>query len=294
MRDMSADHHDPAAQHTPLRAPLPAHGRVLRHLADAVLAMVLAPATLGACGDERVDDGVPETVPASVPVESIDGRTYLSTATAGFDLVENSTVRMTFADGRVTVQAGCNSIGGDITIDGATLVTSALSMTEMGCEAPLMEQDQLIAELLSSRPILRLEGEVLVVEGETSSITFLDREVADPDRPLEQTTWTLTGVITGDAVSSAPADAVATLSISDGTALVATGCNTGSAPVTIEGDTLSFGPLAMTKMACDDARMQLESQIVTVLSGTPTWSIEAATLTIRNGADGLTFGVVAG
>jgi heat shock protein HslJ len=236
---------------------------------------------------------VPDTTPPDVSAESLEGRTYLSTATAGFDLVEGTVARLSFSDGQLGLQAGCNSMGSPYTVDGATLVVDAISSTEMGCDAPLMAQDQLLAELLGSSPILRLEGDVLVMETPERSITFLDREVADPDRPLEQTTWTLTGVISGDSVSSVPADAIATLSISDATVLVNTGCNTGSAPVTVTGDALTFGPLALTKMACDAPLMDLESQITAVLSGTATYEIEAATLTVRNGDAGLTFGVVA-
>ena len=248
---------------------------------------------LTACGDDTVDDGSAETVPASVPAESLDGRTYLSTATSGFDLVPGTVARLSFTDGQVGLQAGCNSMGSPFSVDGATLVVDAISSTEMGCDAALMAQDQLLAELLGSKPILRLDGDVLVMETPERSITFLDREVADPDRPLEQTSWTLTGVLEGDTASSVPAGAVATLSISDGTALVNTGCNTGSAPVTVEGDTLVFGPLALTKKACEPALMELESVVASVLSGTATFTIEAATLTLRNGDAGLTFGVVA-
>lgn len=231
---------------------------------------------------------MPDTTDTTGP--SLDGRTFLATTSTGFDIVDGTTVRIEFADGLLRASAGCNILGGSYTLDVDVLrVEGGLDMTEMGCDEALMTQDSRLADLLSSSPTVALDGDTLTITSSAASITFVDREVADPDRPLEGTMWTLTTVVDGESASSLPSDAVSTIQLVDGRLLVATGCNTGSAAAAVEGDTLVLGPLALTKMACDDARMQLESAVVAVLAGTVEVAIEAGTLTLTSGDRGLVY-----
>ena len=92
-------------------------------------------------------------------------------------------------------------------------------------------------------------------------MTLTDREVADPDRPLEGTRWVVDGIVSGDAVSSIPAGVAATLTITDGQLQVETGCNRGHATVRVAGATLTVGPLALTKMACGPNATTVERAI---------------------------------
>ena len=95
-----------------------------------------------------------------------------------------------------------------------------------------------------------------------------DREVADPDRPIEGTNWILDGIRTGDAVSSVPAGVTASIRIADGQIAVNDGCNVGSGTVTVAADTLTFGPLMMSKRPCQVGTAGVESAVTTVLTGT--------------------------
>ncbi len=75
------------------------------------------------------------------------GRRFQSTAVteAGKDrpLVAGTRIDLSFFDdGRLSAQAGCNTIGGSGRIDGDRLVLGdGLSMTEMGCDGPRHSQD---------------------------------------------------------------------------------------------------------------------------------------------------------
>ena len=61
---------------------------------------------------------------------------------------------------------------------------------------------------------------------------LLDREVAEPDLNIVGPTWTVESIIHGDAVSSVPAGAIATLVFkADGTIDVNAGCNRGGGHV---------------------------------------------------------------
>src|SRR5690606_13499896 len=118
----------------------------------------------------------------------------------------------------------------------------------------------------------------------------LDREVAEPDRALAGATWQVESLyLSGDAVSSVPAGATASLTFEeDGTLLVDGGCNRGRGTWVVEGDTLQIGPVAMTRKFCDGAPGELEAHVVQVLSAESlTYSIDAATLTIMADEVGL-------
>jgi heat shock protein HslJ len=270
--------------------------------------------TLASCGDPSVEpatsptdpgsttiDTTPSTTPSTTPAPSGDlaallaGKAYLSQSTTGITLAPGAVLRISFEDGRISVSGGCNGMGGDVTFDGDTMTVGPMMMTQMACDQPLMDQDSAVQAFLTAGTTVSVDGDTLTLtgtfDGADASITLLDREVADPDRPLAGTAWTVTGVISSDAISSGWGSAVATLTIVDDQAQVNTGCNRGMATVTVDeaAGTIAFGPLALTKMMCDDDAMRLEQEVSRVLTGTATYSIEAGSLTLMNGTDGLQF-----
>ncbi len=223
----------------------------------------------------------------------LDGRTFLSTSItdngAERPLVDGTQVRLVFTDGQLSASAGCNTIGGTYTIDGDTLVFTGGGMTEMGCDADRHAQDDWLSEFLGSRPDIVLDGNELTLSSGGVTMTLLDREVADPDLPLVGTTWTVTSIISGDAVSTVPDGAVATFEFAeDGTVAVNTGCNTGSGRYELSGTTLRFSGVAITEMACPGARGALEAAVIPVLGADAIEvTIEAGSLTLDAGDAGL-------
>lgn len=61
------------------------------------------------------------------------------------------------------------------------------------------------------------------------------------------------------------------------------GCNQLAGGYTLEGDTLGFGPMAATMMACPEPLASLEQRLSQVLSGSRTWKVAGQTLTLRDG-----------
>ena len=179
-------------------------------------------------------------------------------------------------------------MGGTYTIAGGRLTTTQMMTTEMGCEQPRMQQDQWLAALLSGSTI-SLAGDTLTLDDGTIQLTLQDREVADPDRPIEGTNWILDGIRTGDAVSSVPAGVTASIRIADGQIAVNDGCNVGSGTVTVAADTLTFGPLMMSKRPCQVGTAAWNRRSRRSSTGTVHYAIEADVLTIDAGASGLTY-----
>jgi heat shock protein HslJ len=260
----------------------------------AALVVLAVAIGLAACGDDA-DSGQPPTTTsgASAPA-TLDGRDFIVTGTEGRELVAGTTVRFSFDDGRVGVNAGCNSMSGSYQLDGDELVVGAMASTEMACEPALMDQDQWLAELLQARPRVAVDGDRMTVTGQAAALTLTDRAVVEPDLPLEGTTWTLDGIIARDAVSSVPGGVTATMELANGMALVDTSCNTGSADAEVRADSIVFGPLALTKMACPSEQTEVERAFVAVLMGEVAYEIEASSLTLRNGPNGLVFTGAAG
>jgi heat shock protein HslJ len=219
---------------------------------------------------------------------ALDGRTYLSTEIEGADLVPGTRIRLSFADGSLNANGGCNIMGGAYTIDGDRLTTTQMSMTEMACDEQRARQDEWLGRFLGGVSVT-LDGDTLTLTDGTIRLTLLDEEVAAPDQPIEGTHWVLDGIVSGDAVSSVPAGVTASIQISGGRMNVAAGCNRGDGSVEVTADTLTFGPIALTKMACEAGPMAVETAVTTVLSGAVAYTIDADVLNLDAGEAGLAF-----
>jgi heat shock protein HslJ len=237
----------------------------------------------------------PTASPTPAPPAGLDGRTFLSTAVTKdgepLALAADTRISLTFADSSISANAGCNTMGGTYTIDDDHLVVGPMFMTEMGCDPPRMAQDQWLADFLGSRPLVTLAGNDLVLASDETTITLLDREIAEPDQPLAGPTWTLESIISGDAVSSVPVGVAAALLFNaDGTVQVQYGCNTGGGSYSTEGDTITFEQMVITSMACQPPAAGVESAMLAVLNAEAiTYSIDADTLTLLAGDNGLQF-----
>ncbi len=286
----------------PLHSPGPRHPAT-RWVAVGVV--VFATTLLGACGNTSAtgpDDG-PRPASPSEPL-GLDGREFVSQSVleGGQEraLVDGTRVRLDFRDGTLNASAGCNAIGGAYAVDGATLVLEALSMTEIGCEPPLMEQDAWLVDFLSDQPTIALTADTLTLSTEETAMTLLDTEAAEPDQALLDTRWELDSVVEGtgeDAtVSGLPVGVSAALSITEDPqdpatyrAAVATGCNAGRAQVELTEDELTFGPMALTRKACPPAATAIEQAVVQTLTGTVGYAIDANRLAITGERGGLRF-----
>jgi len=256
--------------------------------------LALAALGLAACGSDdaapAADGGDDGTLPPAG--FDLDGTEYRSTAVEGHDLVDGTTVALSFDDGSLSATAGCNTLFGGYSIDDDVLVVDALAQTEMGCEPALMDQDQWLAGLLSTGPTITVDGDTLTLTADDGTmLTMLDREVADPDRPVQGTRWVVTGLVSSDAVSSVPIDpstgepVVAAITIDDGRVALEAGCNTGGGPVEVGQSTLTFGAIALTRMMCPAEQMDVEDAVTSTLRGEVTYDIEADRLSLRRTLD---------
>jgi heat shock protein HslJ len=240
--------------------------------------LVLVAVALGAC---------------SPSAPQLADRVFLSVAVtdggAARPLVPGTRIRLGFEGSDLSASAGCNAMGGPYRVDAGVLIADALATTDMGCDADRAAQDQWLGILLAGKPTLRLAGDDLTLERGAVVIHLVDRRIAEPDVPLVGPTWTVDSLIDGDATSSVPGGATATLVFhGDGTIDVRPGCNQGGGTWSSVAGGIEISSIGLTKKACEGPAGQLETAVMAVLgAGTLVVDIDSTVLTLRAGGRGL-------
>ena len=241
----------------------------------ALALLALSALVVAACGSD--DDSNAATA------DDLADRAFESTEVTGHELVADTIVELAFTADTIAARAGCNSMSGGYSITDGTLEVGVMAATMMACADELMAQDAWLSEFLSSGPAIDLDGDTLTLTGDDATIELSAIQPTE----LEGTTWSVTGIVANDAVSTIPMGAEASLTITDGQAAIQTGCNTGSTSVEVTDTTMTFGPIALTKMACPPELTELEASVLAVLDGEVSYEIAGDNLSLRNeAADG--------
>lgn len=204
----------------------------------------------------------------------LDGRSFAVTALDGRRPIAGSGAGITFEDGRIAVTTGCNGISGPYELADGRLRAPDLTATTMACEPPLTEQEEALRTLLESRPRVTFGGATLTLTGDDGrSLVLVARERATGPRPIAGTRWVLETIAAGrpdGTASSVPAGVEPpTLRIAaNGTVELFAGCNRGGGRAVVRDDGfVVFGPLALTRIACDRAATAVEAAVTAVLDG---------------------------
>ena len=216
-------------------------------------------------------------------------RSFLLESADGYTPVASTTITVSFDSEGFGFSAGCNSHFGSYTLCDGKLCLQGLGSTQIGCEPALAAQDEWLANFFTSQPQIVLEGDTLTFTGAAATLVFLDREVANPDRPLTGRVWTVDTIIDGGAASNVPLSAPATLEFLEGGTLnVFSGCNDMVFSYEAAGSEITFSPDASTTTrACDGLAGEVEAHVIAVLAGTISFEIDAQRLTLMNGTIGL-------
>jgi len=105
-------------------------------------------------------------------------------------------------------------------------------------------------------------------------VEVVESSVERASAGLDGTSWTLRGFRDGDLFDPVPEDIEINLTFDGDSVSGSAGCNNFMGIFTVDGDVLSFGPLAGTKMLCPPQVMQQEDLFLTQMS-----SVETAEMT---------------
>jgi heat shock protein HslJ len=220
--------------------------------------------------------------------DALVDRDFLLDSAEGYAPVPGTTISVGFSDEGFGFYAGCNSYFGPYTLCGDKLCIEGLGGTEIGCDAARSAQDAWLTEFFTSEPQMGLQGNTLTFVSAEATLVFLDRVVANPDRPLTGRIWTVDTIIDGGAASNVPVSDPATLEFrEDGTLDVFSGCNDMGFTYEVVGAAITFSLVGSTRLACEGSAGALSAHVGQVLTGTATYAIEAQRLTLMNGTLGL-------
>lgn len=192
----------------------------------------------------------------------------------------------TFAAGQVSGSNGCNTYSGPYTASGSDLSIGPLASTLMAC-GPV--QSAVEAAFMSA---FQAAGSYTAT---STQLTIYDASGAkvlefapQPELTLEGSTWDVTAYNNGkQAVVSVVAGSSITLQFgADGNVSGNATCNMYNGSYTVDGEKLTVGPLATTRMLCASDELNAQEQAyLAALQQAATWSITDGVLDIRDASD---------
>jgi heat shock protein HslJ len=196
-------------------------------------------------------------------------------------------VTLTFEGNEVGGQA-CNHYGGTYELtDEGRISFSAMSMTEMACEEPMMTVEAAYHAALAAVDQATRDDDELTLRGDGVELVFALVPPV-PDAALQDTRWSLESLIQGDAVSSVTDGGWLQLN-ADGTLSGSTGCRDFDGTYVVTGDTVTITQLSTTDQACTGMIEAQDRHVIEVIEGGFMVAIDGERLTLTlvdgNGLD---------
>jgi heat shock protein HslJ len=249
-----------------------------------ILALLLSIAVLAACG------GTPPAAPASLA-----GTNWVVQELRGQSLAAGSAITLNFTADQISGSAGCNGYGGSYEAQGDQLTLGEIIRTMMYCENPagVMDQEDDYLAALDTVGRYRTAGDRLeLLDRAGQVVVALAPAPPPPTVALEGTEWVLTAFLSRDTAASALNGTEITLRLEGGKVSGTAGCNSYTGSYTLQDGTVAFGPMASTRMYCQDPAgvMDQEGQYLDLLQRATSFGLDGSTLTLSTAdGDGLVF-----
>ena len=200
-----------------------------------------------------------------------------------------------FGADRLSAATGCNGMGGSYVSGEGWLYTPTLVSTMMACDSRLMAQEQAIGAALSGHHAIRngIEGAMILGSegGEIALVRTGDcPECAEMDGSPAMQGLTLTGDWDirqiGDTLVTS--DRPYRLNFTNGQMTGFAGCNRLFGGYTVENDTLTFGSIGATRMACAGQSGADERRVLDIIRVPLTYRfISADSMIVANASGGM-------
>jgi heat shock protein HslJ len=229
------------------------------------LGALLLIGTMSAVTVASDDPGARELVdpPMTPTIEGIDWRLVKAQLSGAYaDIPQEVVATLRMENGQAGGSGGCNQWTAEYELDGQRLVFGPVASTLMLCEGPGGDVETFFLADLSAVQTWSLEGETLVLSGDTGPILAFE---AGQALSLDGQ-WVVTQYNDGQGHLIGVDDGSVTIGIAEGRVSGTAGCNRFSGALTQEGDRITIGPLMSTKMACQPAEvMARESAVMAAL-----------------------------
>jgi heat shock protein HslJ len=214
----------------------------------------------------------------------LTGKMWALSALMGEPLVAGTSITAQFtSDGKVGGSAGCNQYAGTYTVSGNTIqVSSPLASTRMACPQEVMDQESAYLKALGEAKTYAVkENQLTLSDANKTVVATYEAQSQD----LAGSSWEVIAYNNGkQAVTSVMGGSTITAEFGkDGTLSGNAGCNDYNGSYTTTGDQISIGPVASTRMFCNDPEgvMDQEAQYLAALETAATYQIEGTVLELR-------------
>jgi len=184
------------------------------------------------------------------------------------------------AGGILTIRADCNQVSGTYRQVGRRLTLQLGASTLAACP-PGSRADDFLQQLGAVVSYAATETVlVLNLRQDSGSMIFEPQ----PAPSLDGTNWQVLGYNNGrGAVTTPLLETEMNASFGpDGIISGSSGCNTYNGPYGVDEKSLSIGPLATTRLACDEPVMEQELAYLAALQASTRYELTADRLTLRN------------
>jgi len=196
-----------------------------------------------------------------------------------------------FADGRVAGSAGCNSFTAAYeaapAAEGGALRIGPCATTMMACPPPEADVERGFLAALAAGDAYVVDGQRLALL-DVSGATVAELVAVPVDAYAGA--WEATGVNNGrQAVTGLVAGSAITLDLEPGGRITGNAtCNRYVGAYAVDGEAITFGPLATTRMACpSDALAEQERAYLAALTAVAAWSARGGRLELRDASGAL-------
>ena len=232
----------------------------------------------------------PAAPPAAQAAGTLEGPRWVLVSYAGQDgktvqAIPGTETTAQFASGTVSGSAGCNRYNAPYTVDGNKIQIGLGMLTVMACPPPIMDQEAAYLANLQAAASYKITGDQLTLANAKGSTVLTFK--AEIPISLTDGVWVMTSYNNGkQAVVGALADTEVTAVFgADGRLSGSAGCNTYSAPYTVDGNKIQIGPAISTMMMCAQPIMEQEAQYLAAIQQAATYNIQGTRLELRS-ADG--------
>lgn len=205
---------------------------------------------------------------ATLPI-GLDGTTW--------DFEEQGSI--SFVDGRYSASVGCNSIGGEYSVNGSSITFTPGMTTLMGCPLEMAVAEQSLIETLLALTTFSATESTITLKGE--GVELVLRKPTNLELVGQE--WEINSLKEGDGIVSASVDEGTFLTFKeDGTFSGKSACNEIMGRYEMVGNALSFSDIGLTRMACPAEAMAREQMLVKTLENVATYRLDRATLTMES------------
>lgn len=238
---------------------------------------------LSACADATVATSQPAPAPGLVETA------WIVTSVNGQGVVPAARPTMAFgADGKVSGTGGCNQYSAPYQTTGSSIAVGDIASTLMLCEGAASTQETAFLAALRAATSWRVgdDGQ-LHLDGAGEIVADSATQAPTPETSPAGSATGLVGA--WDLAEMGPTADFAHLQptiefAADGTMSGFAGCNTFTGSYRTDGATLTFGPMATTKMACERPGSAVEADYLAALSSITGWAVEPDGRLLLDGA----------